>query len=63
MIALAALEGRLNTALTAPFILNAVSVGAARMGLMFTVRGVARQLGGLLSDYVGAWLDSVPLLG
>jgi MFS family permease len=63
VIAIAALADSLNTPLIAPFVLNVVGAGAAAIGLIFTVRGVAGLLGGLLIARFASRFDPVRLLG
>ncbi len=63
VIAIAALADSLNTPLLAPFILNVIGAGAAAIGLIFTVRGVAGLLGGVLIGRFGSRFNPVSLLG
>lgn len=63
VIAVAALADTLNTPLIAPFVLNVVGADASAIGLLFTVRGVAGLLGGVLMARFGARFAPVRLLG
>jgi predicted MFS family arabinose efflux permease len=63
VIAIGALADSMNTPLIAPFVLNVVGAGAAAIGLIFMVRGVAGLLGGLLIGRFGTRFNPVHLLG
>jgi predicted MFS family arabinose efflux permease len=63
VIAFAALADSMNTPLIAPFVLNVVGAGAAAIGLIFTVRGIAGLVGGVLIGRFGSRFNPVHLLG